>query len=137
MGEVGIALAKRPAEVFGSRLGAYPDGIAIDELNSELRMAGNRIDGDNPSAVLRSALNASQANGIWEMVDGGLWALGNGASSRLEGLTGNALADALYEFVRRRWPNHLLRLQRLRTVDECAKCQKRDHQLRLWRRHRW
>jgi hypothetical protein len=106
MGDVGIALAKRAANLFRTRVGAYPDGITIEELHAELRMAGHRIEGDEPNSVLRSALNGSQAHGIWQMVEGGLWGLGNGVSSKLEGLAGRALADALYEFVQRRWPSH-------------------------------
>ena len=114
MGEVGKALAKRAADIYSNRLGAYPEGIAIDELYSELRMAGHPIDGDNPISVLRSALNASQAEGIWVMVDGGLWGLGSGVSSNLEGLSGKALADALYDFVRVRWPSHLFHYEEAR-----------------------
>jgi hypothetical protein len=107
MGLVGIALARRAAEVFKSRAGAYPDGIGIQDLESELRMAGVHIEGDDPEVVLRSALNSSQTHGVWVPVEGYLWALGSGLPSKTDGLTGRALADELYRFVEVRWPSHL------------------------------
>jgi hypothetical protein len=114
MGETGIALAHSAAEVFSRRVGAYPDGIAMEELLAELRMSGLRIDADDPVSVLRSALNSSQAHGVWERLEGGLWRLGDGVSSKVEGLTGRGLADAMYAFVQQRWPSHLFHYEEAR-----------------------
>lgn len=100
----GRELARQALVLFGARAAAYPDGITIDELLRELRLAGHAIEGDDPVVVLRSALNDSQAHGFWAREDGGLWRPGTGTSSKDAGLTGRPLAAALYEFVRLRWP---------------------------------
>jgi hypothetical protein len=79
----------------------------MDEMLVELRRAGCSVAGDDPTMTLRSALNGSQKNGVWVRYDGGLWALGSGESKMESGLSGRALAEALYDFVRVAYPGHV------------------------------
>ena len=69
-----------------------------------MRLAGVSVDGDNTSRAIADALNASQVDGVWARQDGAVWLPGDGVSRRVQGLSGKALADALYDLVRVRWP---------------------------------
>ena len=80
----------------------YPTGITIDDLKYDLRVHGVRIASDNQTTALRSALNDSQKEGTWRSVDTVMWLPGDGVSKTETGLSGKALADALYDFVRDR-----------------------------------
>jgi len=95
----GVAL-----EVFRRRAGAYPDGISVPDLLRELTMAGVHVDGDNPERILSDALNRSQIDNVWARQEGALWLPGSGEARSADGLSGRALAEALYDFVRGRWP---------------------------------
>jgi hypothetical protein len=103
----GIELARLALDTFRVRAGAYPDGIKVRELQHELDLAGHPIDADNAYSVLQSALNASQAHGLWARVGGGLWEPGDGISKMTDGLSGRALAEALYAFVKVRYPGQV------------------------------
>jgi hypothetical protein len=100
----GLGLARIALDVFRGRADAYPDGIRIAELSRELELAGHSIRGRDPLTTLRSALNGSQAHGLWRPRDGGLWVAGDGSSKMETGLFGRPLAEALYQFVRERYP---------------------------------
>ena len=105
-GRVGMELAHASLGVFVDRAGAYPHGITIAELIGELQRAGVAIGGNDPSSTLRTALNGSQAYGLWLRLDGGLWVEGAGQSKMDSGLSGRALAEALHAYVRDRYPSH-------------------------------
>jgi hypothetical protein len=90
--------------VFLPRAGAYPGGIRVDELVRELGLAGHAIGGNDPRRTLRDALNSSQVRGVWQRQDGATWVPGTGVSKMNAGLSGRALALALHEFVRVRYP---------------------------------
>jgi hypothetical protein len=101
----GRELANAALAVFERRRAAYPDGISIDDLVRELRSAAVGIDGDNDSRVLADALNRSQVDNVWARQEGALWLPGSGLQRSADGLSGRALAEALYDFVRTRWPS--------------------------------
>ncbi len=114
----GQALAETALRVFRLREQTYPSGIAVDDLEREMRLQGVVIASDNDITALRSALNASQAKGTWRLVDAGLWLPGNGISKGSSGLSGKALAAALYDFVRVRYPGHEFHYEEARVALE-------------------
>jgi hypothetical protein len=114
VGLTGQALAVEALRVFRRVEGKYPSGITIEELEYELRVQDVRIESDNYITALRSALNASQKGGTWRLVDAGMWLPGNGVSKTDTGLTGKALADALYAFVCDRYPDHVFHYETAR-----------------------
>ena len=69
----GLELARAALEIYGRRGKVYPDGIIVDDLERELRLAGVSVDGDNTSRALADALNASQVDGVWARQDGAAW----------------------------------------------------------------
>src|SRR5688500_10868218 len=96
----GLDLAKSALAIYERRTAAYPAGISLEDLERELRMAGIEVDGADPRRTLADALNAAQVDRVWERQEGAVWLPGPGISARAEGLSGSALAQALYEFVR-------------------------------------
>ena len=64
--------------------------------------------------TLRSALNGSQAHGVWRRRDGGPWVRGDGNSKMLNGLSGRPLADALYDFVTEAYPGQVFHYEKAR-----------------------
>lgn len=114
----GQALALEALRVYRLAEARYRSGITIAELDDELRIAGVRIESDNYAIALRSALNASIVKGIWRLVDVGMWLPGDGVSKAETGLTGKALAAALYDFVRRTYPDHEFHYERAREALE-------------------
>jgi hypothetical protein len=114
--ERGVGLARTALEVFQARIGAYPDGIRIKELADELGRADKPIFGARPLVTLQSALNASQAHGVWHRKAGALWVAGSGNSRMESGLSGRALAEALYGFVVVHYPDHIFHYGK--TLDE-------------------
>jgi hypothetical protein len=110
----GQALAEEALRIYRLRAERYSTGITIDELEYELRLLGVRIASDNHLIALRSALNASQKRGTWLLVDSGTWLPGAGVSKTETGLTGKALASALYEFVREKYPDHVFHYEAAR-----------------------
>ena len=103
-GLVGITLAQQALAVFLPRAGAYPDGIRVEELIRELGLVAHEIGGEDPRRTLRDALNSSQVRGVWQRQNGATWAPGIGVSKMEGGLSGRALAEALHDFVRVRYP---------------------------------
>ena len=97
-------LAAAALDVFRRRAGAYPGGISVPDLLRELSMAGVSVDGDNPERTLSDALNRGQVDNLWARQDGAVWLPGTGETRSGEGLSGRPLAEALYEFVKVRWP---------------------------------
>lgn len=95
----GQALADEAVCGFQIVEGKYPTGITVPELEEELRGQRVRIESDNYLTALFSALNASERRGIWRKVDDGRWMPGSGVSKMDSGLSGRALADALYALV--------------------------------------
>ena len=90
--------------MFQPRAGAYSGGIRIDDLVRELRLAEVVIGGRDPRRTLRDALNSSQVRGVWQRQDGATWVPGTGVSKMSAGLAGRALAKALHDFVRVKYP---------------------------------
>ena len=113
-GLTGQVLADEALRVYRLREARYPTGITIDELELELRQQGVRIDSDNHLTALRSALNGSQKRGTWRLADAGMWQPGDGVSKTESGLTGKALAAALYDYVRVRYPDHVFHYEEVR-----------------------
>ena len=103
----GVELARLALDVFRVRAAAYLDGIKVRELEHELELAGHAVDSDNTYSVIHGALNDSQAHGLWARHGGGLWRPGDGVSKMTDGLSGRALAEALYGFVRGRYPGRV------------------------------
>jgi hypothetical protein len=110
----GLGLALVAAEIYRRRAAAYRGGIRMGEMLEELRRAGCSVAGDDPIITLRSALNGSQKNGVWVRHDGGLWLLGSGESKVASGLSGRALAEALYAFVRVEYPRRVFHYEEAR-----------------------
>jgi hypothetical protein len=102
---MGRALADVALAVFARRRSAYPEGISVPDLASELRQAGVPVDGEDPHRTLSDALNASQVDNVWARQEGATWLPGSGVARPVDGLSGRALADDLYDFVRARWPS--------------------------------
>ena len=103
-GLAGKALAEAALRVFRRHEALYPSGIRIEELEYHCRIDGVAIRSDNFLTALRSALNASQVDGLWRLVDEGLWLPGDGVSKSRSGLSGRALAEALHAFTRATYP---------------------------------
>jgi hypothetical protein len=112
----GLGLARTALQVFQARFGTYPDGIRIKELADELARAEKPIFGASPLVTLQSALNASQAHGVWHRKAGALWVAGSGNSKMDSGLYGRALAEAIYDFVVVHYPDHIFHYGK--TLDE-------------------
>jgi hypothetical protein len=114
----GQALAEAALRVYRLREETYRAGITVDELEREMRLQGIAIASDNNITALRSALNASQAKGTWRLVDAGMWLPGDSIPKGSAGLSGRALADALYGFVRVRYPGHEFHYEEARVALE-------------------
>ncbi len=112
----GIGLARIALEVFLTRAGGYPGVIAVGDLAREMELAGRPIAGHNPLRTLRDALNSSQKYGLWSLRAGrgGLWSVGDGASTMDAGLVGRPLAEALHAFVRERYPSGIFQYESVR-----------------------
>ena len=110
----GKALARNALETFQLVQGKYPSGITVPELLEELRHRGRKIAHADERLALQSALNDSQARGVWSRVARGLWLPGNGFDKTASGLYGQDLADAVYPFVQRRYPNGTFHYEKAR-----------------------
>ena len=100
----GLTLARLALEVFLKRAASYPDGITIQDLDRELRLADQEVPSNPSNTTLRNALNGSMRYGVWAQGGRGLWTPGDGKSKMEDGLSGRDLAEALYWFVKGRWP---------------------------------
>lgn len=98
----GRALAEEALRIFRLREDRYRTGISVPELLDEFQVRGVRISSSNDASVLRDAMNKSQARGTWSLIGDGQWVPGSGIVKT--GLTGRALAEALYAFARERYP---------------------------------
>lgn len=103
-GARGLPLAYLALEVFRGVEPTYPGGVKIGDLARELALAGQAIAGDNPRVTLSSALNNSQAHGVWARQPGAVWLPGGGLSKMAEGLAGRDLAESLHAYVSRKYP---------------------------------
>ena len=117
-GLTGQALAEAALRVYRLREERYHTGITIDELEHELRLQGVVIDSDNHITALRSSLNASQAKGTWRLAGEGMWLPGDGVVKGASGLSGKALSDAVYAFVRVGYPGHEFHYEEARVALE-------------------
>jgi len=98
-------LAETALDVYRRRVTVYRDGISVPDLLRELALAGVNVGGDNPERTLSDALNRAQIDNLWARQEGGVWLPGSGERRRAAGLSGRPLAEALYDFVRVRWPS--------------------------------
>ncbi len=93
-GDALAARAWRVAQVEdASRL-----GITIGDLAAAIRRHGDMIGGDNPSSVLRSALNRNQH--LWDRLGDGGWLWKENPVDPTSGLSGEDLADAAWHAAR-------------------------------------
>ena len=81
----------------------YRSGIQIEELVKLLEASGISIAGDDPWSTLRSALNMAQKT--WVHGDDATWIPVNEVRPVGTELSGRLLSDAVYAFVKERYPN--------------------------------
>jgi hypothetical protein len=110
----GQALANEALRVYRRVAAKYPSGISAAELLEELRLAGDTIAAPNHRSALASALNQSQARGVWSNMARGLWLPGSGFDKTASGLYGEELADAIYTYVQRRYPEGVFHYEEAR-----------------------
>ncbi len=79
----------------------YRSGSEIVDLVRDLERSGIRIAGDDPSMTLRSALNADQTH--WVNRGAGIWSPIDEIRPIGTELSGRALSDVIYPFVREKY----------------------------------
>jgi hypothetical protein len=101
----GRELAEEALRIYRTVEAKYRRGITVPELLDEIHASRQKIAAPNFRSALQSALNDSQARGVWQRVGRGTWLPGSGVDRTNSGLSGKPLADATYAFVRERYPN--------------------------------